>query len=510
MWKILSAHYRQLVPIVGAVAPFIALAVLGVFYLMEKGWFLWWGAGSMLIVLALTLYRWFVQKRLAQVASSASMDERAAQRSPLEAEAWDDVLRIADEVQEAPPKTVEELRDVGGRVIRAVSRRLHPGKEFAEAHFTLPDVLWAIERGLADLRGQVEQRVPAIDVVQVSDLLTLHQFYLRYGSWGKAAWYAYRVYRMVTNPLGGVIQEGRQWLQDKGADAAFAYFKGQVARSVVEELGRTAIDLYAGRLRADARALMTKARNEVPEPADPLPLTVLMAGQIGSGKSSLVNALLEDVRAGVSEVPVQAGIREYRLQTKGRPELLLIDTVGLDGSAMARGLLSERARDADLILWVVSAASPARQEDCEAMELLQRDFAQTPSKRPPPILIAATHIDRLRPQREWSPPYDVVKPSTLKAQSINGAIAAILQDLPASTGVVVPVALRPNEEPYNMNSIWALIGELVPQARQVGLRRILEARRSFDPVKVMKQATNGGLYLGKKALDVFRLSGRRT
>jgi predicted GTPase len=484
----------------------VVLGALGLAYLFEKGWFLWWAGGSLVIAVAVTLYRRWLRRAAATAAVNPGVgpDESLdAGWSPLEQKAWQDVLRIADEVETRPPATVDALRETCTRIVRSVSRRLHPGREFAEAHFTFPDILWAVEKGVGDLRRQVEANVPGVELVRVSDLLSLHEAYRRYGTWGKAIWYAYRLYRMITNPIGAVINESRQWVQDGDANATFDYFKGQVARSVAEELGRLAIDLYAGRLRADAPRLIEQAgESALQEQALP-PVTVLVIGQMSAGKSSLVNALLEDVRATVSEVPLRAGASEHRVTTPGRPDLVLIDMPGFGADKKQQEQLIEKASNADLILWVVSAASPARHADRDAMDRLQQAFDADPSKRPPPVLIAATHVDRLRPQREWSPPYDVENPTSLKEQSIRGAIAAIADDLPMATGVVVPVSLRPDDAPYNLDALWAIVSQMLPVARQVALRRILESRRGFDTWRFLGQAGSAGRYLGKKALEAL-------
>lgn len=503
MWKLLAPHGRFLAPVVGLTIPFVVLGGVGVLHLIEKGWLLWWAAGSLVIALIASLYRRRLKRQSAEAIAARPAGSPDEVWSPIEQKAWDDVLVVADDVQRRPPASIDELKEVGGRILRTVSKRLHPGREFAEAHFTLPDILWAVEKGVGDLRRQLDAKVPGVDLVRVSDLLSLHTFYLRYGVWGKAVWYAYRLFRLVTNPVGAMVQESSRWVQNGDAEVAFNYFKGQVARSVAEELGRLAIDLYAGRLRADAPRLIEQAsESALQEPALP-PVTVLVIGQLSAGKSSLVNALLEDVRATVSEVPLRAGASEHRVTTPGRPDLVLIDAPGFGADKKQQEQLIEKATDADLILWVVSAASPARHADRDAMDRLQQAFDADPSKRPPPVLIAATHVDRLRPQREWSPPYDVENPVSLKEQSIRGAIAAIADDLPMAAGVVVPVSLRPDAAPYNLDALWAIVSQMLPVARQVALRRILESRRGFDPLRFLGQTGRAGHYLGKKALEAL-------
>ena len=137
MWKLLAPHGRFLAPVVGLTIPFVVLGGVGVLHLIEKGWLLWWAAGSLVIALIASLYRRRLKRQSAEVIAARTVGSPDEVWSPIEQKAWDDVLGVADEVQRRPPASIDELKEVGGRILRTVSKRLHPGREFAEAHFTL-------------------------------------------------------------------------------------------------------------------------------------------------------------------------------------------------------------------------------------------------------------------------------------------------------------------------------------------------------------------------------------
>jgi len=64
------------------------------------------------------------------------------------------------------------------------------------------------------------------------------------------------------------------------------------------------------------------------------------------------------------------------------------------------------AGNADLILWVSAANRPDRQMNVTVWILCAHSQAARLDRRPPPLLVVASYIDRLRPVNEWRPPYD--------------------------------------------------------------------------------------------------------
>ena len=67
----------------------------------------------------------------------------------------------------------------------------------------------------------------------------------------------------------------------------------------------------------------------------------------------------------------------------------------------------------------------------------------------PPVIVALTFIDQLRPLAEWDPPYNVAQPDRPKARNIHDAMEAVAADLAVEPTQVVPVSLRPGHV-YNV------------------------------------------------------------
>jgi hypothetical protein len=199
---------------------------------------------------------------------------------------------------------------------------------------------------------------------------------------------------------------------------------------------------------------------------------IVLIGQVNAGKSSLLNALAQEIRSAVGPLPVTSNAEEYLLELEGRPTVMLIDTPGLDERATSASQLRVQAERADLIMWVASATQPARGPDRKLLDDLRGWFGAQLTRRPPPILLALTHIDELRPAAEWMPPYDVTAPAGPKARAIRAAVNAVVGALDLRVDAIVPVAVPPGRESYNIDALWARIAVELDEAKLAQLDRL--------------------------------------
>lgn len=491
--KILSRWYR-LAPFVSIAISVAALAIAGVIYLIQEGWFLWWCAGCLILsVLTFLLIKVMSSKDGNEVNEQEPLPNIAW--TALERDAWGSIQSIASKIEQEPPYDLKSIQELAIDVFKTTAQKLHPNKKFASAHFTLPDVLFAVEIGVRDLRGQIVSKVPGSGTIKISQLIWLIDFYQSNGSLFKALWYAYRAFRMGTNPAQALIQEAKSYVEAKPVSGATNFIYGQFSKFIVQEVGRSAIDLYGGRLRADARNLVDSMNDSMPETVDKICVRIAVLGQVNTGKSSLINALLEEVAAPVSELPTPIGSREFRLQTDGRPSLVLIDVPGLDGNDKNEKAMFEAVEKADLILWVSSAVNPARNIDQQALALLQDRFYARPDKKHPAIVTVATHIDRLSPSREWSPPYNIQMPEKPKEINIQNALKAIAADLPFARKTLVPICSRGGLSNYNIDALWSAIALNLDEAKQTALHRGLKASIGDSFSRVGGQLLQGGRFI---------------
>ena len=59
-----------------------------------------------------------------------------------------------------------------------------------------------------------------------------------------------------------------------------------------------------------------------------MPVRIVLIGQVNAGKSSLLNALAQEIRCAVGPVPTTSSAAEYLLDLEGRPTVMLVDMPG--------------------------------------------------------------------------------------------------------------------------------------------------------------------------------------
>jgi predicted GTPase len=171
--------------------------------------------------------------------------------------------------------------------------------------------------------------------------------------------------------------------------------------------------------------------------------------------------------------------------------------------------LAEALR-ADLILLVVSAVNAAREPDRRLLMQLRDRFTAQPELRPPPVVVVLSHIDLLRPPRDWTPPYNVVTPDSLKAHSIRGALDAVAVDLALTPELVVPVCLLP-ERLYNVEeALVPLLVQVLPEAKRTLLLRGLKILHEQEQWELLwRQAWAAGRFLWQVGGEVLKKSVER-
>ncbi len=457
-----------------AAVPVLALLPLGVMWLWDRGGVVMWIAAMAACFFIAGLLIAAARRPRSKPASGENIHAPAAPPdadwSAHDKAAWQRVLTFAEGV------TGEILGDqkaslaTARAVIVEVATHYRPDEAQPLLQFTMPEALLLIERISRRSRRLIIDAVPGSRRLRLGQLLWLNEARktaMTVAETGSGVW---RVGLWVLNPVAAVFSEARRTLQGYATSGLSAFLADRVSRIMVEEVGRAAINLYSGRLKADIDELGDD-RLAAPAPAPPPP-RILLAGQVNAGKSSLLNALFGEVMAAVDVLPATDQANAYVLgDSAQRPAVELIDSVGLERPEQIDALAS-LAAGSDMLVWVCAANKAARALDRDLLERLRQRFVDDLALDIPPVLVVLSHIDRLRPFNEWSPPYDVMHPSTDKASNIRAAIEATAQDLGLVPADIVPARLDEGHL-YNVDAIWSAILARQDATRRGQLLRIL-------------------------------------
>ncbi|GAL14987.1 hypothetical protein JCM19233_6001 [Vibrio astriarenae] len=150
-------------------------------------------------------------------------------------------------------------------------------------------------------------------------------------------------------------------------------------QALLDEVAFVAIELYSGRFSFDdidvTASLVTKADSE--RAAKELePIRIVLVGQTGAGKSSLINELKQEFVAEVDVLPSTDHTTTYRAMVGEQP-VVIIDLPGFDGSDQSESSALNEVVQADVVLWVLKASQSARALDTAFQEQLEEFYAQS-------------------------------------------------------------------------------------------------------------------------------------
>ncbi len=500
-----SLYVRGAMLGVAFLLPTLSLVIFGSIWLWQTGYLVHWALAACMVTAVIYTVQLTGLRRFEKAGSPPPAEPEALPDeswTPQEKVAWDEVVEISKSVVPSELDSPEAVFELGKRTVETVARRMHPGEKEPLLRFTVPEALALIERVSGELRPFFRENVP------LGDQITVGQFMKLYG-WRGLIDYAERAYDLwrivrLLNPVTAATHEIREQFSRRMYEIGREHIIRKLAERYIEEVGRAAIDLYSGRLRVTAEELERHITAETERDQAEMaartaePLRLLVAGQVNAGKSSLVNALSEEVHAAVDTLPATPAFQAYELRREGLPAALIIDSPGLQGGAEEIAQLIEAASQSDLIVWVADASRADRENDRAALEAVRQYFADHPNRRRPPMMLVLSHVDRLRPFQDWEPPYDIDLAERPKAKSIRAAMEAIGADLGFSIDDIIPACLDESVGLYNIDAVWSRIAALLPEAQRANLvRRLGGIQGKFDWGRLWKQARNAGRVISR-------------
>ena len=501
-----AALVRSAVVAAGLLLPTLTLVPLGSLWLWEHGYILHWAlAVALLVTLAYLWQRWLFRRpfdppprEAVKPTSEPSVDADAPDPAwtALERQAWQDVLKIARAVDPDRLASREALLAVATETIQRVAMRIHPEVTEPIWQFTVPEALAIVERVSRRLGRFFAANIPLSDRLTVARVLA---FYRWRGALDVAE-RAYDVWRVIrlANPLAAATNEMRERLSRQMLQWGKDHLARQLTEAYIREVGRAAIDLYGGRLRVAGEAAPADravASAGEAQGSSSEPLRLLVGGQKGVGKTALVQALFAEMQADIGAVLTgDRATSRYEIRKAPHQPALIVESPAIGQVTSDERSMVIRAIASDLVVWVV-APDRSVGPDRIALDALRADARARPPGAAPPVLVVLAGIDRLPPEREWKPPYDLASPDRPKSAAIRITVERAASALGIAASAITPVALRPDGS-YNVDALWARMLGALPDARRVQLMRRLDVAPWYDRWKrVGEQAIGVGRIL---------------
>lgn len=498
------------------VLPIVAFVAVGAWTLWETGrwWWMWWSLPICWGLAYVVARQW--QARMFPPPGAEL--EPSSHWTPHDEQA----LRIIQQQQEAvkaiPPEKLTDphfFLNTAQQLALKIARHYHPKAKDPLGSLTVPEILAVAHLASEELETWVQKYLPGSHLLTVDQWRTLSKAPGWFRVAGDVSW----VVAMMLHPANIARYITSKLTMDSASRQVQANVLAWFYVLFVRHVGYYLIEMNSGRLRGGAdkyRAAMDQLRDQgearsrkaasLDEPsgadestAEPVEVTVAIVGQVKAGKSSLVNALLGERRAATDVLPLTQGIQRYELElTKTRDRLVLLDTVGYGSAELTQSQTDEiRAafRQADLVLLVMRANSPAREADLRLIRHMSRWYGSQLPLKPPPVVAVLTHIDGLSPLMEWSPPYEWQTGTGAKERSIQEAIEHTRQQFGEHLSGVIPVCTDLDRGRAYGAQQWLLpaMTAMLDEAHACALIRTL--RNESDSRKVQRllgQMVNAG------------------
>jgi predicted GTPase len=379
-------------------------------------------------------------------------------------------------------------------LVVAIAHVYYPEVKYPLLNIYVPQAYTLLRGTVDDLDQWMQKLSPVLNQVTVGQVYQAYEVYQKLEPSARKVQQVWNWAQWLLNPVVAVARTATRRYNDQ-ANQALLLNLGQIMReAVLRNLGRQAIALYSGTATrsmenprspaATTTLVATKpqtqtlreilAQAEPPAMVEQKPVNLLLVGRTGAGKSSLINTLFVEQRAVVDRLPSTDRIQDYHWQLPTGESLTLWDTPGYE--QIGRGDLQEEvwanANKADLLLLVLPALDPALEADLKFLQQVKAEVEHLP------VIAVVSQVDRLRPLREWQPPYNWQTGDRPKEVAIREATryrAELLDAYCTTTLPLVTADIATNRFAWGVEALSVALFETIAPAKQLRLARFFQA-----------------------------------
>ncbi|MER3435723.1 MAG: GTPase [Leptolyngbya sp. ERB_1_1] len=364
-------------------------------------------------------------------------------------------------------------------LIRAIASVYYPQAQKPLLNIYVPQAYSLLRGTVDDLDQWMRQLSPVLNQVTVGQAVQAYEVYQKLEPSARKLWKVWNWAQWLLNPAVAVTKTVTQRSGNQATQELLGNLSQLLREAALRNLARQAIALYSGTtppalVEVEPTTPKFQTLRDIIAQANPKdvieqkPVSLLLVGRTGAGKSSVINTLFVEAQAQVDALPSTDRIQDYRWQTETGETLTLWDTPGYEqvGQLELRDRVLEYAANTDLVLMVTPALDPALQMDLDFLNELQALSL--------PTIAVVTQVDRLRPIREWNPPYNWQFGDRPKEVSIREAIAYRQEVLGQVCSFVLPIVTAgDNREAWGIDALSMSILNTIDPAKQARLARFM-------------------------------------
>ncbi|MDZ7951627.1 GTPase family protein [Nostoc sp. DedQUE09] len=372
-------------------------------------------------------------------------------------------------------------------LVVAIARIYNPQIQYPLLNIYVPQAYGLIRGTVDDMDQWMQKLSPILNQVTVGQAYQGYEVYRKLEPSARKFWKVWNWAQWILNPVAAVAKQASQGSSNQATQQLLGNLSQLFREAALRNLCLQAIALYGrSTLPVPATVVSTptlpKAKTQTlreiltqAQPAEAVeqkPVNILLVGRTGSGKSSLINTLFQADLATVDVLPSTDRIQNYQWQTESGETLTILDTPGYEqvNRAELQNLVLDYAINSDLLLLATPALDPALQMDVDFLQAIKAEIADLPA------IAIVTQVDRLRPIREWQPPYDWEWGDRPKEIAIREATEYRAKLLGNFCNLVLPVVTgdsKTNRVAWGVEALSLGLVDAIAPTKQLRLARFL-------------------------------------
>ncbi len=396
-------------------------------------------------------------------------------------------------------------------LVTVIAQTYHPEVKRPLLTIYVPEAYGLIRGTVDDTDRMMQKLSPVLSQVSIGQMVEGVELYRRLEPSARKIVKAFNWAQWALNPAAAIARQISARNMSQANQQIVLNLSTMLRETALRNLAQQAIALYGDEASAKLETALTEAPalpkaetatlKEILERAEPTedvaqkPASILLVGRTGAGKSSVINTLFQAERAAVDVLPSTDKIQSYRWSANNaasnpKETLTLWDTPGYEQVARAdlREQVIDYASEADVLLLVTPALDPALQMDADFLAEMRAEVSDLPA------IAIVTQVDRLRPVREWSPPYHWQTGSWPKEKAIREAVGYRAEKLADYCQQVLPLVTSDKTQgrvAWGDEALSLALIDAIAPAKQLRLARFLRSQeaRAQAAAKIIDRIT---------------------